>query len=106
MNEKMFLNCYGKSPAVMKDHYDSEVDLVLENGAQWESIHSAMAAAAKVKERSIVDEAGKREKVESSSGGHFWNLVAVFTVVAAIGFVGYLVYKDECKFHTRYNLFV
>lgn len=103
MNEKEFLNCYGKSPAVMTGHYDSEVDLVLENGAQWESVHSVMALQISkvVKERSMVGsgevpaKAKEKAAVASGGGGHFWNLVAVFTVMAVVGFVGYVVYKDD-----------
>lgn len=83
----------------MQGHYNSEVDLLLENGVHWDSVHSETVVKQPIMMRSMEgDKESVKEIADNSSNGHFWSLVALFSVMALFGFIGYIIYKDDCKF--------
>lgn len=82
----------------MQGHYNSEVDLLLEN-EQWYSDHSVAVVKQQIMERSMEDgkEESAKEIADRSNGGYFLSLMAIFSVVALLGFIAYILYNDDCK---------
>lgn len=90
----------------MKDHYNPEVDLLLENKAQW-NFHAEVVVKQQIMERAIED-----KKEESANGvadrfsdSHFWCLMAItlsmgtiflaLLIYFGLGHIEYIIYNDD-----------